>query len=527
MESREHLLAKGGTTASEKVTVGASNVTLNSYGTGNAIIDGGTAISPGSWKGPDANGVYSQPNFQSPVLEDGVYLYNSIFTAPTAPPAGQYSEYWGQATVYYHPSSGKPADHKVERVAAAGIELGLNNHVTIEGFSFTKVLYGIHSIPTSTGAVSNITITNNNFSNIEFGVWLNFYNAAATGNSITYNTFDSCFSNIEFYKSSGSTSGSHSSMTIAHNTITHSGMVNPPTYAYDWDYVDANGWDKEGIGMQDPVNCNIYNNTIIGHARGIVVYVDPKFSGNTNNFYNNFIVGSMSPIVLEPDPGAASFYSNKVYNNILVNIEGKTVGGVDDPHPPGSGIDGDEGYVLVVRNTSNPSKIYNYIYNNTLYGGRADGIAVAQQYVVENNIIYGTSNSYDTITTPNTSIIDYNLYYLGQWGGAFYANNVGLNWSQWQAKGFDAHSINGVNPTFTNGSGSIPASTPWSLSYPVPLNLLATDFQLQSSSPAIHTGVNVGLTSDYAGNPVHNPPSIGAYEFNSLSPPSGLQLQNK
>lgn len=39
------------------------------------------------------------------------------------------------------------------------------------------------------------------------------------------------------------------------------------------------------------------------------------------------------------------------------------------------------------------------------------------------------------------------------------------------------------------------------------------DFQLQSTSPCIAAGVDVGLTLDYAGNPVANPPSIGAYEY--------------
>lgn len=508
---------KGGTTAYEQITIGASSITLNSYGTGNAIINGGSAIPAGSWTGPDENGVYSQPMFHSTILEDGIYLYNSYYTTPTNPPAGHYSEYWSQATEYYHPSSGTPANHTVERVAAVGIELGLHNYVTIQGFSFTKVEFGIHSIPSSTGAASYITITQNDFSNIEFGVWLSYYNAVSSNNSLTYNTFDSCFCSIEFYQATGSTSGGHSNVTIANNTITHGGMVNPPSFAYDWDYVDMNGADKEGIGLQDIINSNVYDNSISGHVRGIEVYVSPSRTGNTNNYYNNYIITSRDPIVFQPDKTATSFYSNNVYYNILMNVEGVTLGGVDDLNPPGSGSDVDEGYGISLGNTPSPVPTYNHVYNNTIYAGRAEGICfVDQYYAITNNIVYGSSNAY-TLGTSTNNVVDYNLYYLGNYNN-WYLNGSSINWTEWQTAGFDTHGLN-VNPQFTNGNGAIPASTPWVLSYPMPFNMIPSDFSLQPGSPAVWTGINVGLTTDYAGNPVHNPPSIGAYDLFIPPPP--------
>jgi len=39
------------------------------------------------------------------------------------------------------------------------------------------------------------------------------------------------------------------------------------------------------------------------------------------------------------------------------------------------------------------------------------------------------------------------------------------------------------------------------------------DFHLVSGSPAIRSGTNVGLTTDYAGRPWKSTPSIGAYEY--------------
>jgi len=41
----------------------------------------------------------------------------------------------------------------------------------------------------------------------------------------------------------------------------------------------------------------------------------------------------------------------------------------------------------------------------------------------------------------------------------------------------------------------------------------ASDYRLTASSPAINAGVDVGLTTDFLGNPIKGLPDIGAYEF--------------
>ena len=41
---------------------------------------------------------------------------------------------------------------------------------------------------------------------------------------------------------------------------------------------------------------------------------------------------------------------------------------------------------------------------------------------------------------------------------------------------------------------------------------LNADYTLQADSPCKGAGVNVGVTTDYAGTTRANPPSIGAYE---------------
>lgn len=46
-----------------------------------------------------------------------------------------------------------------------------------------------------------------------------------------------------------------------------------------------------------------------------------------------------------------------------------------------------------------------------------------------------------------------------------------------------------------------------------PLFVGAADFHLQAGSPCINQGIDIGLTTDYDGRPVANPPEIGAYEY--------------
>lgn len=51
----------------------------------------------------------------------------------------------------------------------------------------------------------------------------------------------------------------------------------------------------------------------------------------------------------------------------------------------------------------------------------------------------------------------------------------------------------------------------------------AEDFKLSDYSVLFQRGVNVGLSRDYEGNPVLNPPSIGAYEYES----NGVEVHDR
>ena len=55
---------------------------------------------------------------------------------------------------------------------------------------------------------------------------------------------------------------------------------------------------------------------------------------------------------------------------------------------------------------------------------------------------------------------------------------------------------------------------------PAKANVPNDDFRLQSGSPAINAGIDVGLTTDYLGNPIIGLPDIGAFEYQSVPIPT-------
>jgi hypothetical protein len=136
-------------------------------------------------------------------------------------------------------------------------------------------------------------------------------------------------------------------------------------------------------------------------------------------------------------------------------------------------------------------------YNNLVYmgasGSRLVGIGIPSigttSYVnVTNNIIIGTT--YYAILACNT-------------GGQTLDHITVQNNIMYQNSG----TIGGLD-TATNyvHSGDI-------LTNPNFVSSASGNFHLQSGSPAINAGLNVGLTKDYEGNSIVGLPDIGAYEY--------------
>lgn len=154
------------------------------------------------------------------------------------------------------------------------------------------------------------------------------------------------------------------------------------------------------------------------------------------------------------------------------------------------------------------------IYNNVLITNAPDrpglylrgGSKTGSSLDVKNNIIGSTVKAdiwyirLDGIYSGKIAI-DYNLFWNSSKNLPFYLKN---SFAEWQQQGYDNHSLINNNPLFRNLSGSFKNDL---------------DFSLQNGSPAVDAGTNVGLTSDYAGNPIYDPPDIGAFEYVADPPP--------
>ena len=150
------------------------------------------------------------------------------------------------------------------------------------------------------------------------------------------------------------------------------------------------------------------------------------------------------------------------------------------------------------------------IYNNSTYlnGTLGDNSWFAELYIQENiasldirnNIFYAGAGDYTISAVAQSNMTcDYNIHY-GPSGNPFYYNGTERNWSYWtNTLGKDIHGYNS-NPLYVNPSA---------------------DMSIQSTSPAINAGTNVGLTQDFDGNPVPQGPApdIGAYEYQGAAQP--------
>jgi uncharacterized repeat protein (TIGR02059 family) len=134
---------------------------------------------------------------------------------------------------------------------------------------------------------------------------------------------------------------------------------------------------------------------------------------------------------------------------------------------------------------------------STMWGINLPHIGTATNIIVRNNIIrdfdYAPVYAYTQTgrETINTLSIENNIFYL----------NGNSNTPRYS----------GITPTNNTTRNNLTSN---------PLFLSATDFHLQSGSPAIGKGLKItGVTNDLDGNLFGDPPSIGAYEFYVLAIP--------
>jgi hypothetical protein len=205
---------------------------------------------------------------------------------------------------------------------------------------------------------------------------------------------------------------------------------------------------------------------------------------------NNFVRLYDSGILLGADgiDGPFSIYNNIVYAHRPINCKAGTISDT----------------IKIYNNTllSVPA-IYPYCIDFNTNG--AVSIATGAFVNIKNNIAILTTPVADGMyirpptTITGTFTCDQNLYWNSLNANPFSFNGTNQNWADWNALGYDTHSLNNTDPLFINKSGSYSESL---------------DFELKNTSPAINKGTVVsGVTDDFFGNPRDATPDIGACEY--------------
>lgn len=224
-----------------------------------------------------------------------------------------------------------------------------------------------------------------------------------------------------------------------------------------------------GIGT---TNANVHHNILFNSTRGAGI----KTNGS-GDFHHNYIRISLLAGI------AVGFNKeNVVVLNIYQNLFTGNRSGISQT-TQGSGA-----FTLKILNNTF------YCNNNTKADSYYSEISINDNIntslIIKNNILFGEGRyTYAFNTEQSHATINNNCVYQTL-GSLIYYAGFAKTWTDWQALGFDTNGIN-ANPLLVS---------PYS------------DFSLQSNSPVINKGVNVGLTTDYNGKPIVGLPDMGAFE---------------
>jgi hypothetical protein len=517
----DSILFQSGGTWREQLTVASSGssgnpITFGAYGSGNAPVINGANPQTG-WAANVKANVYDVPIAAQPnqVFLSGVRATQGISIAALT----QNQWYYSGGLLYFYEGAGNP--DRVKDVITASqqlhnIDVNGQSYLTIQGLNLQNAngdaiyfrrsssnvningiteTYAYQSgIRTITGApVTNSTFENSTWNwNGADGIFIgkSSHDLTIQGNRFEYNS--------QFYDGIGDhgwsgglymwcNDNSITNVIVQNNISAHNGVYP------DGSRVHNSGAYVGGVGLWfDTIrsvagnytdSCimrynYVYDNNYIGLQFEHTGYQQAYYNIVANTVGYGIRVGDYS----HEAPGS---YNNLVYNNV---IYGSTIANISS----------------VGTSTGAPgSCVYNMWKNNVSIG--STGYSLEAQYGGEND---GT-NGYGNVYTYND---------FGPQASRFIQWGTGVNfstYSAWEtARGNCgstgcSHSVE-ASALFSNGSGNYS---------------LASDFTLRPGSPAIYAGVNVGLTSDYAGNQVHNPPSIGAYEYGETVPAAPQNLR--
>lgn len=529
-----YLCDSGGTFTSSIMTPSSGSpghpVTYANAPGSSPVIDLSMLVS--GWSAP-INGVYTASGYGRVLWEDDVPL------APASSQTladGNWYYNIGSGIIQYKPTSGTPSNHTVRTmwfegdITPAGFDLRNRSNIAVSGLTITRSGSGIHhgqNLSSPVTPVTNISIHDNTITKSFWAIWGQVCcNGIESNVSIYNNSIDYCNSGISAWVNSDQTPGHtqyHTGYSITNNTINHHYSITDSQTWSDALLTSSNWTDHEAISFQDVQNSTISNNIIIATfnkaftnsdwwTRAFFIFMTNGATPTTGiSFVRNYISGHFDPsIYISGYSGYAGFSNNTFAYNLL--------------HYTGSDVNQQSFSARFLSN--NPLTGTNYFLNNTISNDNAGSGVGAVYYnvgnwVFRNNII----NSHNVFSIDNeynvgNIVADHNIY-NSDGDMPFMLGSSAMTFVSWNQNGYDKTGSSVANPLFVNQpSGNL---------------------YLTSGSPAIWAGVNIctganiplsgctgagtGTYTDFAGNPVHSPPSIGAYEFNpALPPPSDVRL---
>lgn len=389
--------------------------------------------------------------------------------------------------LYYRPSSGTPANHKVsavKRIASfdSGITVSDRKYITITDLSFYGVPAGVFSIDEA-GGTEGIVVRNCDFRYCQSAILMlpnenNNRQAIIDGNYFYRN-----HNAVRMYTASARTpgaqiNGQNLNCQIINNEMEENGTIDGST---PWDYGFS---DYEAIGLQNFSDGLIADNYIHdGFALGVIFYNLPGMTSDDNIITRNrFFDNDKVPFFLTGENAASaadfSFNGNMISHNIFVGNE----------------MDGNP---AIWFDQGRSARRMNYFVNNVCVGekhqiqiGRSD---IPIYFTIRNNIFYGVDFNLWIYghDEPSHLNLDYNIYYSNpNWGWGV----GGDVWNHAEAKrrGYEIHSKM-MDPQF--------------------VDVANRDFRLTENSPAIDAGIPTpGIDTDMEGDAMGDTPNIGAYQ---------------
>jgi hypothetical protein len=254
--------------------------------------------------------------------------------------------------------------------------------------------------------------------------------------------------------------------------------------------------DGEGIALSRGTSENLVEGNDIHHNNrhplswnpgALVIYNSNHNVIRYNRVYENYKAG----VVI--DGVDNQFYYNLVYNNGIGFTETVT----------------EQGYNLMVRNHTGNGGGGNWVVNNIFYGGTtlthwSGNIFINRNCTdteIRNNVIWGFENvghsdnvqvRIDKGINLAGSILSNNV--IGPEGPGFihYTGEEYLNLITYRQRSGQGSGSISENPQFVDPAGG--------------------DFHLRQLSPLIDSGLNIGLSQDYAGDSINGFPDVGVFE---------------